>query len=223
MRTIRSLKHYRNIALYLLARMIYTDGKTAVLVFGGIYAVGNFSWDLLSTLIFGIILTIFAVLGGFVGGWMDDRIGSKKSILISIGGTIVGLVGELSITPHTLFFVIPWDPQTAKPVWDVPFFSTLPELLYVAVATLVAVFITAAYANSRTMLARLAPTEKMTEFFGLYSMSGLATTSLSSFSVAFFTAWFASQRAGYAAILIFLTIGFFLMLFVREERATLAA
>ena len=220
--TIRSLKHYRNIALYLLARMIYTDGKTAVLVFGGIYAVGNFSWDLLSTLIFGIVLTVFAVLGGFVGGWMDDKLGSKPAILISIGGTILGLIGELSITPHTLFFVIPWNPDTAKHVWSLPFFSTVPEFLYVGVATLVAVFITAAYANSRTMLARLAPPEKMTEFFGLYSMSGLATTSLSSFSVAAFTSWFASQRAGYAAILIFLVIGFLLMLFVREERASLA-
>ena len=221
-RTLRSLKHYRNIALYLLARIIYTDGKKAVIVFGGIYAVGNFGWDLLSTLLFGIVLTVFAVIGGIVGGWMDDRLGSKQAILISIGFTILGLLGELSITPKMLFFVIPWDPHTATRVWDLPFFATVPEVVYVGVATLVAVFITAAYANSRTMLARIAPPEKMTEFFGMYSMSGLATTSLSSFTVAAFTTWFASQRAGYAAILIFLAIGFVLMLFVREERAALS-
>jgi UMF1 family MFS transporter len=71
------------------------------------------------------------------------------------------------------------------------------------------------------MLARIAPPEKMTEFFGLYSMSGLATTSLSSFTVAAFTSAFSSQRAGYAAILIFLAIGFMLMFWVKEERATL--
>jgi MFS transporter, UMF1 family len=218
-RTVRSLCVYRNVGLYLLARMIYNDGKTAVLVFGGVYAAGNFGWQALALYAFGIALSTFAVAGGFLGGWLDNRFGSKRAILISIGGTMLGLFLELSITPKMLFFM-PYDFAHAAKIWRLPFFATLPELAYVSVATLVAVFITAAYANSRTMLARIAPMKKMTEFFGIYSLSGYATTFISSFTVAFFTTSFTSLRAGYASILIFLGIGFLLMFFVREERAT---
>jgi UMF1 family MFS transporter len=92
----------------------------------------------------------------------------------------------------------------------------------VLVVIVVAIFITAAYANSRTMLARLAPPELMTEFFGIYSLSGTATTWMASFTVSAFTAAFQSQRAGFASILIFLGLGFLGMLFVREERSSAA-
>jgi UMF1 family MFS transporter len=220
LRTVRSLSHFRNVATYLLARMAYNDGKTAVLVFGGVYAVGIFGWDALTMTVYGIVLSVFAVAGGLFGGWLDDTFGSKRAILISIGGTSLGLILALSITPHMLFFVFPWDPETAGRIWDLPFFATVPELLYLCVVILVAIFITAAYANSRTMLARIAPPEMMTEFFGIYSLSGTATTWLSAFAVSFFTQAFQSQRAGFASILIFLGIGLVGMLFVKEERAS---
>ncbi|MEX2207464.1 MAG: MFS transporter [Myxococcota bacterium] len=219
LRTIASLRHFRNIATYLAARMAYNDGKTAVLVFGGVYAVGIFGWDALTMTVYGIVLSVFAVAGGIFGGFLDDRFGSKIAILVSIGGTSLGLVLALSITPTMLFFVIPWDPATAGRLWDLPFFATVPELTYLCVVILVAIFITAAYANSRTMLARIAPPEMMTEFFGIYSLSGTATTWLSAFSVSFFTTAFESQRAGFASILIFLLVGLVGMLFVKEERA----
>lgn len=216
--TLRSLRHYRNVALYLLARMIYNDGKTAILIFGGVYAAGVFHWQALHMIVYGIILSIFAVLGGVFGGWLDDRFGSQRAILISIGGTIVGLILSLSMTPDTILYVIPYD--TARPpVHDLPFFRTCPEIIYVLLVIVIAVFITAAYANSRTMLARIAPVPKMAEFFGLYAFSGTATAFLAPFIVGRFTTWFESQRAGMAAILILLCAGFIVMLFVRQERA----
>ncbi|MEP5248375.1 MAG: MFS transporter, partial [Alphaproteobacteria bacterium] len=60
-KTVRQLKHYRNVATYLIARMFYNDGQTAILVFGGVYAAGVFRWDALSLTIYGIVLSIFAV------------------------------------------------------------------------------------------------------------------------------------------------------------------
>ena len=44
-RTMKSLRHYRNVGHYLVARMLVQrrhDG--AVLLFGGIYAAGTFDW-----------------------------------------------------------------------------------------------------------------------------------------------------------------------------------
>jgi MFS transporter, UMF1 family len=216
--TLRELRRYRNVATYLVARMIYNDGKTAVLVFGGVYAAGIFGWDSLTMTIFGIALSVFAVFGGFVGGWLDDTFGSKRAILISIGGTSLGLILAVSITPDELFFAVPWD-RAAPHVWSLPFFATVPELVYVGVVTLVAVFITAAYANSRTMLARIAPPAMMTEFFGIYSLSGTSVAWIGSFTVRWFTEAFHSQRVGFASILIFLVLGLVGMSFVQEERA----
>ena len=60
------------------------------------------------------------------------------------------------------------------------------------IAILTAVFVTASYANARTMMARIAPPERMTEFFGLYSLSGQSTTFLATSSATLFTVWTAS-------------------------------
>jgi UMF1 family MFS transporter len=84
------------------------------------------------------------------------------------------------------------------------------------------VLITAGYANARTMMARLAPAEKMTEFFGLMSLSGTAATPFANGAVSIMTAWTLSQRAGLLPIIGFLGVGIILMFFVKEERATLA-
>jgi UMF1 family MFS transporter len=221
--TLMKLKHHRNVALYLLARMLYNDGKTAVLVVGGVYAAVTFSWGFLDMLIYGIVLTIFAIFGGVLGGWLDNTFGSQKAILISIGGTMLGLLGALSITPNEIFFFIPFDPNTTPPIWDLPFFRTWPEVLYLTLVILIAVFITAAYANSRTMLARIAPVETMGEFFGLYALSGTATAFMGTALVDGVTVLFDSARIGFASVFLLLGSGFILMFFVKQERSTGAA
>jgi UMF1 family MFS transporter len=217
--TVRRLRRYENVALYLLARMLYNDGKTAVLVAGGVYAAGVFSWGFETMLVYGIVLSVFAVFGGFLGGWLDIAYGSKRAILISIGGTMLSLSFAVSMTPTEMFFVFPYDPTTTPPLWDVPLFQTPPELVYLLIVIFAAIFITAAYANSRTMLARIAPEEMMAEFFGLYALSGTATAFIGTLLVERITDWFDSQRIGFASILLLLGAGFALMFRVRETRA----
>jgi len=214
--TIRSLKHYRNVALYLVVRSIYNDGKTAVLTFGGVYASGVFHWKPEQMAVFGILLCVFAALGGLVGGWLADRIGTKNAILISIGGTMFGAALSLGFAPDRILFVLPYDPSHTI---GTPVFQTWPEVAYLAVVVVIAIFIVAAYANSRTMLARIAPEARMAEFFGLYALSGTSTAFLAPLAVGFVTAWSGSQQWGMAAIIVFLLVGFAGMLFVREERA----
>lgn len=218
LRTVRSLDRYRNVASYLVARMIYNDGNNAILIFGGIYAATTFSWGPLDMLVYGVILSVFATFGGVFGGWIDHKFGSQRGILISVGGTMVGLVLSLSMRPDTILFFIPYD-TTQPPVHGLPFFDTWPEIIYVIIVIIIAIFITASYANSRTMLARIAPASKMTEFFGLYALSGTATAFLAPFVVARATEWSQNQAIGLASILLLLGIGFVMMLFVRNERA----
>lgn len=217
-RTVRSLKHYRNVATYLLARLFFNDGMTALLVFGGIYVSGVFHWGALAMMAYGILLSIFAVFGGFFGGWLDDRLGSKAALFVSVGGTAV--LGLISITmgPDRILWFIPYDPNSA-PVDNLPFFRTLPEVLTLVVFVLIAITVTASYANARTMMARIAPLPRMTEFFGLFSLSGQSTSFLATLSVSILTAWTHSQRGGFLAVIAFLVLGLIGMIWVQEERA----
>ena len=44
--TIRTIRRYREVVKFLLARLIYNDGLVTVFAFGGIYAAGTFDMPL---------------------------------------------------------------------------------------------------------------------------------------------------------------------------------
>jgi UMF1 family MFS transporter len=217
-RTTRSLKHYRNVGMYLLARLFFNDGMTAVLTFGGIYTSSTFHWGPVAMIVYGIELSIFAMIGGFLGGWLGNFFGPKRAIFISIGGTLIAGLASLTMAPDRIFWFIRYD-VTAPHINDLPFFNTWPEVIYLGIVNFVAVLIVAGYANSRTMLARIAPPEKISEFFGLYSLSGQSTSFLATGFVGWLTAVSQNQRIGLLGETLFLAIGLALMFFVHEEQA----
>ena len=212
--TLRRLDRYRNIALYLIARMIYYDGQSAIFAFGGIYAAGLFGWTMTELGIFGIVLIVFATAGSFLGGWLDDRIGSKRTIVFSLIGLIFGTLGVVSVGPGEVFFILP----ATMPSEGSGLFASQAEQVFMAVSIVVGLCGGPAQAASRTMMARLAPRSMTGEFFGLYALSGKATAFMAPLAVAMLTAAYASQRVGMAVILLFLVAGLALFLFVREER-----
>lgn len=216
-RTIRKLRDYRNVALFLVARMLYADGKTAILIFSGIYAAGAMGWGLIEMLAYGIVLTIFAVPGGIISGWLDHVIGPKRAVVIEIGATFLCLIAMVSMTPTSILFFIPVDANVV--VWDAPLFNTAPELAYMGFAIVIAIAITAAYASSRALMARLAPEGMEGEVFGLYALAGSATAWLGPLLVEHFTATYQSQRAGFGSLAVLLIAGFALLLFVKPPPA----
>jgi UMF1 family MFS transporter len=216
--TVRSLKDYRNVAAYLITRMIYNDGLNMMLTFGGIYASGVFGWDIITLAAYGIVSIPFAALGGYLGGIIADRIGTRRALQLSLSGTILFGILSLGFAPTRVFFIFPYEAGTE--FLPLPVFATLPELLYVATIAFVAVSVVATYANSRAMMARIAPKARMTEFFGLYALSGEATAFAVPLAVAIATRAMESQQWGMAAILVFLAIGLAGLAFVREERAS---
>jgi UMF1 family MFS transporter len=215
--TVRSLKDYRNVGKYLVARMIYNDGLNMMLTFGGIYAAGVFGWELIELAAYGIVSIPFAALGGYLGGIIADRIGTRRALRLSLSGVILFGIVSLGFAPDRVFFFFPYEAGTA--FLPLPVFATLPELLYVATIAFVAISVVATYANSRAMMARIAPRARMTEFFGLYALSGEATAFAAPIAVAFATRMSGSQQWGMAAILCFLAVGLVGLSFVREERA----
>ena len=223
--TFRSLSHYRNIAIYLVARLIYYDGMTAVFAFIGIYAAGIFGWTTAQVGIFALITLNISAIGGAVGGWLDDKIGSKKTILMAVAGFGLTNILSISITPEIVFFF--WTPADFGDA-QVPFlsglftalgFETFAEHLFMSIAMFGGIFAGPGLASSRTMLARIVPPNMAGEFFGLYTLTGKATAFIAPFAIGIATNFFQSQRAGFSIVLVFLLVGFIMMFFVKEEQS----
>ena len=82
---------------FLVARMIYTDGLTAIFTFGGIYGASVFGWGALELGLFGIVLTLVGAFGALIGGVLDDRISAKFVIVSALFILLVGAFGILSV------------------------------------------------------------------------------------------------------------------------------
>jgi UMF1 family MFS transporter len=211
--TIRSLPSDRDMLLFLIARMLYSDGLSAIFAFGGIYGAAVFGWGALELGLFGIVLTLTGAFGALIGGVLDDRVGSKTVIIGALLLLIVGAFGILSVDQSHVLFV---SEVTPKVVGSEPFSST-GEQVFLAFAVLVGMVSAPVQAASRALLARLAPRDKITQYFGLFAFSGKVTAFMAPLLVAIVTQATDSQRIGMASIAVFLIVGLVLMLGVRTE------
>ncbi len=209
------MRDHGQIALFLLARMLYADGLGAVFAFGGIYAASVFGWGATELGLFGILLTMAGTVGAAFGGFLDDRAGSKAVIVTALVIFIAGSIGVLSIDPDEVLFFIPVEPKAEGS----GIFASAGEQSYLAFAMLIGLSAGPIQASSRTLLARLCPPEKTTEFFGFFSFSGKITAFAAPLAIGLVTALSDSQRLGIAASLVFLVGGLVLLLWVRAPRA----
>jgi MFS transporter, UMF1 family len=209
--TLRSLPHHRDVALFLIANMIYADGLIALFSFGGIYAAGTFGWGTIEIGVFGILLTITATAGAFVGGRLDDRLGSKRVILGSLAILIVAGGAILVIDRD----YVPFIGAVTPPAAGGPLFAAAAERAYLACGLLIGLAAGPLQAASRTLLVRLAPADRITQFFGLFALSGKVTSFLGPFLVGVVTAALVSQKAGMAVLIAFFAVGALLLARVR--------
>lgn len=190
------VRRYSGIVRFLIARMIYIDGLTTIFVFGGVYAAGTFNMTEQDVLLFGIALNITAGLGAAVFGWIDDWIGSKRTILFSLVGLIIPVIFMLQTDSSSMFWT-----------WGL----------------MLGIFVGPAQAASRSYLARVAPDHLQTQMFGLFAFSGKATSFIGPFLVGWITYWTGSQRTGMTVIVAMLALGFLLMVMVPDDKAATGA
>jgi MFS transporter, UMF1 family len=211
--TLGHLPRYRDVSFFLLANMIYADGLVALFAFGGIYAAGTFGWTVIEIGIFGILLTIAGIFGALAGGILDDKLRSKPVILAGLMILVFAVIAILSIDRDRVFFVIP----VAPPEPGRSLFGSAPERAYIAVGLLIGLVVAPLQAASRTLLARIAPRDRLTQFFGLYALSARVTSFIGPFAVAVVTAATASQKAGMAVLIAFYLVGAALLAQVRTD------
>jgi len=213
--TVMRLGRFKNALLYLIAFMLYNDGLAAIIAFGGVYAAATFSWSTVTLGIFGIILTVFAIPGAFLGGKLDDRLGSKRTVQLAIVGVIVATIGIVGVSADRVLFFVP----AGELLPTRGLFGSLQEKVFMAFALLLGFCMGPMQAASRTLIGRLAPEGMTGEFFGLFALSGRATAWMAPLAIGIITTTTGSNRLGVACVLFFLVLGFVLLWQVREERA----
>ena len=193
--TVRSLRQYRQVGRFLLARLLYNDGLVTIFAFGGIYAVGTFGFSFEELVTFGIVLNVGAGLGALAFGFVDDRIGGKATIGLSVAALAAATVlGALAPT-RAWFWVS---------------------------AVVVGVFIGPNQSASRSLMARFVPAKHESEFFGFFAFSGKVTSFLGPALLGVLSDLY-SQRVGVASLLIFFVLGGLLLWRVDEQEAIAAA
>jgi len=190
--SLRHARQYKNVFRYLIAGMIYSDAVTTIFSLGGVYAGVTFGMKTEQIIVLGIALNVTAGLGAFAGGWIDDKLGSKRTITLSLAALIVTAGAVILAATMTQFWIA---------------------------ALAMSTFFGPVQAASRTLMAKLAPEEIRGEMFGLFALSGKVTAFVGPATVGWVTLATGSYRLGMATVLVFLAVGLVLLHRVDEARA----
>ncbi|MFY9262604.1 MAG: MFS transporter [Actinomycetaceae bacterium] len=151
----------RSIVWFLISSAIYRDGLAGVFTFGAVLASAAFGFESGEVIIFGIAANLVAGIATILFGWLDDKIGARAVIIISLVSMV--LFGSL-----VFFFAGGVGPLS-------------PKAVYWIFGLSLTVFVGPTQSASRTFLARIAPPGEEGEIFGLYATTGRAVSFLAPF------------------------------------------
>ena len=222
-KTLRRLPGERSYFSFLMSSMFYRDALNALYAFGGIYAAGVLGWSIIQIGIFGILANITGAAGAWLGGRADQRYGPKVVVSWSILVLTFCCLLVISTTQTQVLFMT---------VADVAGGSGLPDITFYVAGALIGAAGGSIQAASRTLLVDQVERDKVTEAFGLYALSGKATTFIGPLTIAFATAFFASeafglstqdaQRLGVTPIIVLFMIGLVLLPMVKSREYEVA-
>jgi len=188
--TLGHVRELREAAKLLVAHMIYNDGLITIIGMASIYAGAVLGMSLEEVLTVAIALNVAAGIGAVAFGFVDDRIGGKKTIVITLVGlgaaTVIG-VGSRSVTGFWI------------------------------AATLIGIMMGPNQSASRSLLAKLVPESKQAEMFGLFAFSGKMSSMLGPFAYAQALRMTGSHRVAMSTILVFFVAGLVVLVTIRER------
>ena len=174
---------------FLIARMLYADGLNAIIVMGGIFAVGVFNLEIKELLKLSVLMNVTAFIGAFMGGVANDRFGSKIVIIFSLVGLIFSSIAILFIYSKSAFFFL---------------------------AAINGLFIGPVQSASRVVITSLLNKSNQGKGFGLFATSGKLTSFLGPLLVSTVTFLTNSQRIGFSAAIILLLAGLIILLNIKK-------
>ena len=205
MNTLRNLPRTPSLLAYLGSSMFYRDALNGMYTFGGIYALGVLNWSIIDIGIFGILAAISGAVFCWVGGRVDRRIGPMP-VIVSCCVILILTAGLImSLTPTSILGI------------SLPKGSALPDIAFYIAGALIGAAGGALQSSSRNMMTHQANPARMTEAFGLYALSGKATSFIAPALIAVVSDVTGSQRLGILPIAGLFILGLVLLLWVKPN------
>ena len=183
-------KGLNNLGKFLLARMLYADGLNAIIIMGGIFAVGVFNLEIKDLLVLSVLMNITAFIGAIIGGYANDKFSSKSVIIFSLLGLIFSSAIILFIKTKIFFLIF---------------------------ASINGLFIGPIQSASRVFITKSIDENNQASGFGLFALSGKLTSFIGPLLVSTLTYISNSQRIGFSAAIILLLIGLLILLKVKKN------
>ncbi len=194
--TVGHLRSYRQAARLIVARLIYNDGLVTVFSFAAIYAAAVFGMTASELIVMGIAINITSALGAWAFGFVDDRIGGKKTIVITLVVLIaVTIVGATA--------------QTRSTFW--------------VAALILGAMVGPNQAASRSLLGSFTPRSKRSEWFGFFAFSGRLASVAGPLTYGLIVGATNSQRVAMGSIVAFFVFGLLVLLSINEKEGKAAA
>jgi len=134
---------------FLLSFFLFSDALTTLINNFSIFTASIFAASDTKISILTLLILICASIGAVIWGWLSDRVGAKKTLIINLISYII-LIPALA--------------------WSVNY------VFYSAIAILSGLSIGGTWAVSRRLLIELVPAEKLNHLFGIYAISERAST-----------------------------------------------
>ncbi|MEP5731498.1 MAG: MFS transporter [Sulfitobacter sp.] len=203
--TLKNLPRHPSLMAYLGSSMFYRDALNGMYTFGGIYALGVLNWSIIDIGVFGILAAISGAVFCWIGGRVDRRIGPMPIIVFCCSLLILTAILIISLTP------------TSVMGFSVAEGSAAPDIAFYIAGAIIGAAGGALQASSRNMLTRQGDPERMTEAFGLYALSGKATSFLAPALIAIASDLTGSQRLGITPVVGLFIIGLILLAWVKRD------
>lgn len=189
--TITHLKYYKNLAVFLLAYFFYIEGVNTVIFFSGNYASTTIGLTDSEVLMFFLTVQTTAIVGSILFGIIADSIGQKKTIIISLLLWIVTVCFAFIVEDKSTFYLV---------------------------GLLAGSVMGATQSTSRSLMTKLTPEDKKTEFFGFYSFFGKSSAVLGPL-VFGIVSYLVNQRIAILSITVFFVIGLFILIKVKDQKS----
>lgn len=183
--SFQTARENRILFQFLGAFMVYMAGLDAIVKFVGIYAREEVHLTTGQLGMLFIVLQLSAAGGALGFGWLEGRIGPKKTVLLTLGWWIVGVLG--------IYFL---DGLAGA-------LGAEPKKVFYALGLFAGAGIGATQASSRTVVGLLSPPDKTAQMFGFWGMFSRLGTILGT-SFGFVSDGFGSRRTA-----VLLVVGFF--------------
>ena len=203
--SIRGLVHRPSLASYLGSSMLYRDALNGLYGFGGTYALLVLNWEVTQVGVFGIISVLAAAGFSWLGGGLDKRFGPKPVIIATIIGLMLVCLTIVNMSRESLYGI------------TLATDSAVPDMVFFGCGIMIGGLGGVLQAASRTMMVRHADPDTPTESFGLYGLSGRATSFVAPALIGSVTALTESARLGVAPLIFLFLLGLVLLPWVKPD------